>query len=128
MTIGKRLYFGFGMILGLLTLLFFVNLIAASRQSSALESVSTIEAVRYQIVQNCLNLNNFLLSGDPRDEEKVNKGMLDTADTLKRGQSQAASESLRMALIHAERTETAWADNFAKPLPATRHQLRPGDV
>ncbi len=128
MTIGKRLYFGFGMILGLLTLLFFVNLIAASRQSSALESFGAIEAVRYQIVQNCLNLNNFLLSGDPRDEEKVNKGMLDTADTLKRGQSQAGSESLRMALIQVESTEAAWGDNFAKPLLAKRHQVDSGDA
>src|SRR5258707_11818719 len=128
MTIGKRLYFGFGMILGLLTLLFFVNLIAASRQSSALESFGAIEAVRYQIVQNCLNLNNFLLSGDPRDEEKVNKGMLDTADTLKRGQSQASSECLRMDLIQVESTEAAWGDNFAKPLLAKRHQVDSGDA
>ncbi len=128
MTIGKRLYAGFGLILGLLTLLFFVNLIAASRQSSALESVSTIEAVRYQIMHNCLDLNNFLLSGDPRDEEKVNKGMLDTADTLKRGQSQASSESLRMALIQVESAEAAWGDNFAKPLLAKRHQVDSGDA
>src|SRR5438552_4834482 len=128
MTIGKRLYFGFGMILGLLTLLFFVNLIAASRQSSAMESVRIIEAVRYQIMQNCLNLNNFLLSGDPRDEEKVNKGMVETADTLKRGQSQAGSESLRMALIQVESTESSWGDNFAKPLLAKRHQVDSGDA
>src|SRR5437016_2737837 len=128
MTIGKRLYLGFGMILGLLTLLFFVNLIAASRQSSAMESVRIIEAVRYQIMQNCLNLNNFLLSGDPRDEEKVNKGMVETADTLKRGQSQAGSESLRMALIQVESTESSWGDNFAKPLLAKRHQVDSGDA
>ena len=128
MTIGKRLYLGFGMILGLLTLLFFVNLIAASRQSSAMESVRIIEAVRYQIMQNCLNLNNFLLSGDPRDEEKVNKGMVETADTLKRGQSQAGSESLRMALIQVESAEAAWGDNFAKPLLAKRHQVDSGDA
>src|SRR5258708_23258414 len=118
MTIGKRLYFGFGMILGLLTLLFFVNLIAASRQSSALESFGAIEAVRYQIVQNCLNLNNFLLSGDPRDADKVNKRMLDTSHTLKRGQSQADSEALRIALIQADSTDAAWGDNFPKPLLA----------
>jgi len=41
--------------------------------SLALDGVRTVEAVRYQIMLNRLNMNNFLLSGDPRDEEKVNK-------------------------------------------------------
>ena len=127
MTIGKRLYAGFGMILGFLLILFIVNLFAASRQGSALESVRTIEAVRYQIMQNSLNLNNFLLSGDPRDEEKVNKGIVDAADTLKRGQS-LGSETLRMALIQVETVEASWGDNFAKPLLAKRHQVDSGDA
>ncbi len=128
MTIGKRMYVGFGAILGTLLILLFVYLVTAGRQGSALESVRTIEAVRYQIMQNSLNLNNFLLSGDPRDEEKVNKGMVETADTLKRGQSQASSESLRMALIQVEGIETSWGDNFAKPLLAKRHQVDSGDA
>ena len=81
MTIGKRLYYSFGSILSFLILLFVVNLIAGWREqsartnaSTALESMRTIESVRYQIMLNRNNLNNFLLSGDPRDEDKVNKG------------------------------------------------------
>jgi methyl-accepting chemotaxis protein len=135
MTIGKRLYAGFGIILGVLTLLFLVNLITASRQSSAsteskqtLSSVNTIEEVRYQIMQNRLNLNNFLLSGDPRDEEKVNKGMAELADTLKRSEAQVGNETLRMALIQVESNESSWADNFSKPLLAKRHQVDSGDA
>ena len=135
MTIGKRLYAGFGIILGVLTLLFLVNLITAGRQSSAsteskqtLSSVNTIEEVRYQIMQNRLNLNNFLLSGDPRDEEKVNKGMAELADTLKRSEAQVGNETLRMALIQVESNESSWADNFAKPLLAKRHQVDSGDA
>ncbi|HET9805107.1 MAG TPA: methyl-accepting chemotaxis protein [Candidatus Acidoferrum sp.] len=128
MTIGKRLYVGFGAILGTLLILLIVFLFAASYQGSALESVRTIEAVRYQIMQNRLNLNNFLLSGDPRDEEKVNKGMTETADTLKRGETQARSENLRMALIQVETIEASWGDNFAKPLLAKRHQVDSGDA
>src|SRR5579859_4805773 len=127
MTIGKRLYAGFGMILGVLLILFVVNLFAAARQGSALESVRTIEDVRYQIMQNRLNLNNFLLSGDPRDEEKVSKGMGETADTLKHGQS-VGTETLRMALTQVESIESSWGDNFAKPLLAKRHQVDSGDA
>src|SRR5208337_5508823 len=75
-----------------------------------------------------LNLNNFLLSGDPRDEDKVNKGFTDLADAVKAGQSQTANEFLHTALIQVESTESSWADNFAKPLLAKRHQVDSGDA
>jgi len=55
MTIAKRLYAGFGLILGTLFLLLLVNLYVALRQgyttqeaSRALDSVNTIESVRSQ--------------------------------------------------------------------------------
>ena len=92
MTIGKKLYMGFGAILAILLLLFIVNSFAVSRERSsrndsklALENMGTIESVRYQIMLNRLNLNNFLLSGDPRDEERVTKGLTEISDILKRG-------------------------------------------
>ena len=73
MTIGKQLYKGFGVLLAILAVLLVVDLAAlwkarsASNEAAAtLESVRTAEAVRFQIMQNRLNLNNFLLSGDPR--------------------------------------------------------------
>ncbi len=128
MTIGKRLYAGFGLILGTLLILLIVNLIAAGRQGSALESKDTISAVRSKIMENRLNLNNFLLSGDPRDEEKVNKGITEIGDVLKRGQAQASDDALRMALVQVESTEASWGDNFAKPLLAKRHQVDSGDA
>src|SRR5580765_4229231 len=134
MSIGKKLYAGFGLVLAILVGLFLVNTLAALRgrasradSSAALDSVRTIETVRLQIMLNRLNLDNFLLSGDPRDEEKVNKGMTDLSDLLKRGQSQTGSDPLRTALIQVESTETNWSDNFAKPLLAKRHQVDSGD-
>jgi len=92
MSIGKKLYSGFGLVLVILVGLFLVNSFAAVRERNArsdaaasLESVRTIESVRLQIMLNRLNLDNFLLSGDPRDEDKVNKGTSELIDTLKRG-------------------------------------------
>ena len=135
MTIGKKLYLGFGSILSILVLLLIVNLVAGLKGSSArkdasiaLESVRAIESVRYQIMLNRLNLNNFLLSGDPRDEEKVTRGLQDVNETMKRGEAQAGSDALRTALIQVEGTEASWADNFAKPLLAKRHQVDSGDA
>jgi len=132
MTIGKKLYAGFGLILVFLSALFIVNIITGFKERSAradatgaLESVRTVESVRYQIMVNRLNMNNFLLSGDPRDEEKVNKGLTDIVDLVKRGEAQANYEAVRTALIQVESTEASWADNFAKPLMAKRHQSIP---
>jgi methyl-accepting chemotaxis protein len=135
MTIGKKLYAGFGLILGILLLLFIVNIFAGWKQSSArrdanaaADSVNTVEDVRSQMMSNRLDMNNFLLSGDPRDEEKVNKGLTDIIDKIKRGESSASIEAARTALIEVESTEASWADNFAKPLIAKRHQVDSGDA
>jgi methyl-accepting chemotaxis protein len=135
MTIRKRLYGGFALILGILVLLFVVNSIAGLKQSSARtdaaaarQNVRTIEAVRYLIMLNRHNMNNFLLSGDPRDEEKVNKGLTELSDLIKRGEAQTADETVKTALIQVESTEASWSDNFAKPLLAKRHQVDSGDA
>ena len=108
MTIGKKLYAGFGLILGILSLLFIVNIFAGFRQktarndfNTALDGVSTVETVRYLIMLNRLNMNNFLLSGDPRDEEKVNKGLTDIVDQIKHGESSASSEAVRTTSLEA---------------------------
>src|SRR5271154_5172879 len=135
MTIGKKLYMGFGSILVILVALFIVNIVAGLKEQSArgdaaiaLQSVRTIEAVRYQIMVNRLNMNNFLLSGDPRDEERVTKGFTQISDLLKSGEAKSGSDSLKTALIQVESTEASWADNFAKPLLAKRHQVDSGDA
>ena len=128
MTIGKKLYAGLGVILGILAVLLVVNIITGLTASRALDSVRTVESVRYQIMLNRLNINNFLLSGDPRDEEKVNKGLTDMTDLFKRGASQASNDDVHTALIQVESTEASWADNFAKPLIAKRHQVDSGDA
>ena len=135
MSIGKKLYAGFGLVLAFLAIVFLVNGYAALRGRSAradtraaLESVQTIQGVQMQIMSNRLNLNNFLLSGDPRDEEKVNRGTTELTDMLKRGEAQASTDLLRTALIQVESTEASWSDNFAKPLLAKRHQVDSGDA
>ena len=135
MTIGKKLYYGFGSILSILVVLFIVNVVSAfiensarNDASTALESVRAIEAARYQIMLNRLNLDNFLLSGDPRDEEKVTRGLQDVTNVMKRGEAKTGSDLLRTALVQVEGTEASWADNFAKPLLAKRHQVDSGDA
>jgi methyl-accepting chemotaxis protein len=135
MTIKQQLYRSFGTILGILLILLVVDIVsiwkassASTEAANALESLRTLGSVRDQIMQNRLNLNNFLLSGDPRDEDKVNRGFTDLADKMKQGESKTNNEFLHTALIQVESTESSWADNFAKPLLAKRHQVDSGDA
>ena len=82
MTIGKKLYWGFGSILAIMLFLFVINIFTVMRQystrsavASTLADVQTIEGVRYKMIENRLSLGNYLLSGDLRDEERTNKGI-----------------------------------------------------
>src|SRR5712692_8697531 len=82
MTIGKKLYVGFGSILGILVLLSLVSFTASQREHSArntaaatLQSIQTIEKIRFQVMENGLDLRNYLLSGDPREESAEAAGV-----------------------------------------------------
>ena len=133
MTIGKKLYWGFGSILAIMLFLLVMNIFTVQRQytarsavASTLVDVQTIEAVRYKIMENRLALGNYLLSGDLRDEDKTNRGISDLVQLLHQGEGMATDQSLRAALSQVEDNEHNWADNFAKEMIAKRHQVEAG--
>ncbi len=135
MTIGKKLYLGFGAILTMLLLVFVVNLSASLREHSVrnkaaatLQSVQTIESVRYQMMQARLDLRNFLLSGDVRLEAKTNKEEGELSDYLQNQRMKTADETLRSALLQVGESEQDWYQTFAKPLIDKRHQVDSGDA
>src|SRR6202050_188216 len=81
MNIGKKLYLNFGVILATVLVLLAINLIAVQREhetkAAAQRSIDMTEAistVRFQMMQNRLHLQNYLLSGDTRDVEKMTDG------------------------------------------------------
>src|SRR5437879_9721303 len=57
-----------------------------------------------------------------------NKWITDITKLINRDESQAVNDMVRTALIQVESTEASWADNFAKPLIAKRHQVDSGDA
>jgi methyl-accepting chemotaxis protein len=135
MSIGKRLYWGFGAILAIIFFLFVINLVTIMRQFSVrsvvtatLSDVQTIEGVRYQMIENRLSLGNYLLSGDLRDEERANKGVNDLQEQLKQGEAKANDPALRSSLSQVEDNEHSWAEQFAKEMIAKRHQVDSGDA
>src|SRR3984893_15239050 len=135
MTISKKLYLGFGAILAIMLFLFVINIFTVAREYTArsasaatLADVQTIVSVRYQMMENRLFLGNYLLSGDLRDEDKTNKGVADLASLLKDVESKANDASLKTAFAQVEAGEHSWADDFAKPMIAKRHQVDAGDA
>ncbi|MGA2508812.1 MAG: methyl-accepting chemotaxis protein [Candidatus Acidiferrales bacterium] len=135
MTIGKKLYWGFGTILAIMAVLLVINIISIARQYAArdavratLTDVQTIENVRYRMIENRLSLGNYLLSGDLRDEDKTNKGVSELDALLKSGEAKANDTNLRQALSQVEENEHGWAEDFAKQMIAKRHQVDSGDA
>jgi methyl-accepting chemotaxis protein len=135
MSIGKKLYIGFGSILLILSIVFVVNLSALMREHSVrnkaaatLVSDQDIESVRYQMMEVSLDLRNFLLSGDPKIEEATNKQEADLMDYIAKAQVNSSDEILRSALVQVQTSEQDWYQNFCKALIAKRHQVDAGDA
>jgi CHASE3 domain sensor protein len=87
MNIGKKMYLSFGIILATVLVLLAINLIAVQREhetkAAAHRSIDMTEAtssVRFRMMQNRLHLQNYLLSGDTRDVEKMSSAVLHEVD------------------------------------------------
>ena len=135
MTISKKLYLGFGSIVVILVLLFVINGIvvmkerAASEQTSvALVSVQTLEAVELKMMQVRLALQDYLLTGDERQHERMTKEAAGLADLFNRGRMHSHTDSLRDVLFRMEANERDWTDKFAAPLVTQRQKVDAGDA
>ena len=114
MTIGRRLYQNFGIILSMVAVLFIVNLVAVQREHAAkdaarasLELADATNQVRFQMMQNRLYLSNYLLSGDTREVELMNEGIRTLVERLQQGTALSNSDQEKSALDKVLRLEQA---------------------
>jgi methyl-accepting chemotaxis protein len=135
MTISRKLYAGFGSILGILVLLFVVSYVASSIEhtarntaSDSLKTIKTIEEIHSQFMQGGLDLRNYLLSGDPRMETAKANDTKVLDDMLHEAKDKAADEQLRQLYAGLSNNQQTWEDEFAKPLIAKRHQVDSGQT
>ncbi|HEY1400240.1 MAG TPA: methyl-accepting chemotaxis protein [Terriglobales bacterium] len=135
MNIGKKLYLSFGGILGTVVLLAAVILFAVYREhetkAAAQRSMDMTQAtsmVRFELMQNRLHLQNYLLSGDTRDVEKMNDGVRRLADALQRAQGLANNDQQRASLEKVQQFEQSWGVEFANPLAEKRRQVDSGNA
>ena len=135
MTIGKKLYTNFGIVLCLVLVLFLVNLSAVLREhaakaaaSASLELADSTNAVRFQMMQNRLYLSNYLLSGDTREVDRMNDGLRMLSDKLEHGKDLANAEQVKNALTKVQQLEQAWGKEFAQPLIDKRKDVDSGNA
>jgi methyl-accepting chemotaxis protein len=128
MTIGKKLYTNFGIILCMVVVLFLVNWSAVQREHAAKELADTTNAVRFQMMQNRLYLSNYLLSGDTREVDRMNDGLRMLIDKLDLALKMAASDQVKTALGKVQQLEQAWGKEFAQPLIEKRKDVDSGNA
>src|SRR5437879_9175229 len=135
MTIGKKLYVNFGIILSMVVVLFLVNLLAVQREHAAkaaatasLQLADATDKVKFQMMQNRLYLSNYLLSGDTREVDRMKEAVRSLNDKLEKTKELAASEQEKTALEKVQQLEQNWAKEFAQPLVEKRKDVDSGNA
>ena len=134
MTIKKKLYLNFGIILATVLVLLAVNLLAVRREHEtraatqrSIDMAEATSAARFQMMQNRLHLQDYLLSGDTRDVEKMSEGERLLSDDLRHVQDLASSAQQRSSLERVQELEQEWASEFANPLAEKRRGVDSGN-
>ena len=135
MSMSKKLYLNFGIILAMVGVLFFVTLFAVQREhsakaaaSQALQMADNTDKVRFQIMQNRLFLSNYLLSGDSREVQRMNDGVQQLRDELQACLKLSMSEEQHSAIQTVQKNEETWVSDFAEPMLQKRKQVDSGNA
>jgi methyl-accepting chemotaxis protein len=135
MNIRKKLYLSFGGILGTVVILAVVIVVAVwhsqDTKAAAQRSMDMTQAtsmVRFELMQNRLHLQNYLLSGDTRDVEKMSEGVHRLTEAVQRAQGLVTSEQQHIGLDKVQQFEQSWGTEFANPLVEKRRQVDSGNA
>jgi methyl-accepting chemotaxis protein len=133
MTIAKKLRVGFGIMTGLVFVLGLFNVGALIREHSAkkhtqrsFQLLRDSSALQYQLSQNQIHLDNYLLSGDPAEAEKVVNGASHLDEAIHETKARATDEE-KVPLDRLNEAEHEWLERFARPLIDKRKQVDSGN-
>jgi methyl-accepting chemotaxis protein len=135
MTISKKLYLGFGSIVVILLLLFITNTTVGLRERSArsqasavVENMQNLAAVQLRTMQVRLSLQDYLLTGDGRERDRMMKEASALAALFNIARPRRQDDPVRDVLFRMEMNERDWMDKFASPLIAERQRVDGGDA
>src|SRR4051812_926840 len=127
MSIGKKLYYGFGALITMMALLFLVSLAARWKDKSARENTGEIGDIRSLVTQNNLALNSYLLSGSPDEVKKIADGDSRLLERIDHFKDKVNSEQ-HAALDKLQTAERDWMSKFANPVIEKRKQVDNGNA
>jgi methyl-accepting chemotaxis protein len=93
-----------------------------------MDMTEATSAVRFQMMQNRLHLQNYLLSGDTRDVDKMTEGVHALADALHKAEELAGSDQERTTLGKVQQIEQSWLNEFSAPLIEKRRLVDNGNA
>src|SRR5438105_2407775 len=133
MTIAKKLYWGFGGMIALALILALVNQFALWREQAAKRKIDRsfqvlrdTSTLQYLLSQNQIHLNNYLLSGDTSEADKVLSGVTQLDEAIHRTEVKATAEE-QIPLERLNDAEHDWAEHFARPLIEKRRHVDSGN-
>ena len=128
MTIRKRLFLNFGLILGILSVLFGLNLMSKIAATRATELATAVEKVRFQVMSNRVTLNGYLLSGAPIEVDTLHKGESLMSDLIRDAEAKAQTAEQKSQLVTLEGLERDWDSNFASKMIEKRKEVDAGNA
>ena len=135
MTIGKKLYVNFGAVLAMVVVLFLVNFFAVQREhvakaaaAASLDMAEATDSVKFQMLQNRLFLNSYLLSGDTREVDRMNEGIHLLGSKIQKGIELSISDQQKAALQKLQAQEESWLHEFGNPLVEKRKEVDSGNA
>src|SRR5262249_5490304 len=139
-TIGGKLYWGFGLIMavgfvGSLAALFTLAHEGGTKDTykQGINPARQMSDLTQAIMNNRLHLRNFLLNGDGREAEMLNRGMDSVNQLINKTEETANNlpqyrEKAKNLLETIRASEKDWADTFATPLIEKRRQVDAGSA
>jgi len=128
MSMSKKLYLNFGIILAMVVMLFLVTWYAVHREHDTKATAALGMQVRSEIMQNQLYLSNYLLSGDSREVERMNAGVNELRENLAKYMKLVNSDEQRTAIDGVQKKADAWVTAFAQPMLEKRKQVDSGNA
>jgi methyl-accepting chemotaxis protein len=135
MSIRKKLYINFGLILSIVFVLCMLNVLAVQRERSARSATQhafdvkqASENIRFQIMKNRQLLSNYLLSGSTSDLSDLNEGLVKLDDAIRKTTESETTDQQKTALNQLSEAEREWKTSFARPLADKRKQVDSGNA
>ena len=134
-TIRERLFISFSAMLLLVIALFCANFVSVMRErsakaaaQSAIDMAASIDKLRFQMMQNRLALESYILTGGPEPLGQFRSGMETFGRELIQARDKAYSDGQRNALSQLEERNKAWYLEFATPLLQKGKEVEQGNA